>query len=74
MTVQSRSAIVVLSKFYVGCIFVLSRSFMDFSVGVGAFVIELSQIFSFFHKETEDHLPTKVERSYKCGTKTYLVI
>ena len=31
-----------------GCVFVLSRCFLDFSVGVGAFGIGLSQIFSFF--------------------------
>ena len=31
-----------------GGVFVLSRCFLDFSVGVGAFVIGLSQISSFF--------------------------
>ena len=31
-----------------GGVFVLSRWFLNFSVGVGAFVIGLSQIFSFF--------------------------
>ena len=31
-----------------GGVFVLSRCFLDFSVGVGAFVIGLSQIFSLF--------------------------
>ena len=31
-----------------GGVFVLSRCFLDFSVGVGAFVIGLSQITSFF--------------------------
>ena len=31
-----------------GIVFVLSRCFLDFSVGVGAFVIGLSQISSFF--------------------------
>ena len=31
-----------------GGVFVLLRCFLDFSVGVGAFVIGLSQIFSFF--------------------------
>ena len=31
-----------------GRVFVLSRCFLDFSVGVGAFVIGLSQISSFF--------------------------
>ena len=41
LTVLSRSAIVVQSKFFVA-FFVLSRFLLDFSVGVGAFVIELS--------------------------------
>ena len=31
-----------------GCVFVLSRCFLNFSVGVGAFVIGRSQISSFF--------------------------
>ena len=31
-----------------GGVFVLSRSFLDLSVGVGAFVIRLSQISAFF--------------------------
>ena len=31
-----------------GGVFLLSRCFLDFSVGVGAFVIGLSQISSFF--------------------------
>ena len=31
-----------------GCVFVLSRCFLDFNVGVAAFVIGLSQISSFF--------------------------
>ena len=31
-----------------GGVFVLSRCFLDFSIGVGAFVIGLSQISSFF--------------------------
>ena len=31
-----------------GCVFMLSRCFLDFSVGIGAFVIELSHICSFF--------------------------
>ena len=39
--------VVVLSKFLLE-FFVLSRCFLDFSVGVGAFVIGLSQISSFF--------------------------
>ena len=43
LTVLSRSAIVVFSKF-----FMLSRCFFDFSVGVGTFVTGLSQISSFF--------------------------
>ena len=34
-----------------GCFFMLSRCFLDFSVGVGAFVIGLSQISSFFSFE-----------------------
>ena len=33
---------------YFGCVFVLSCCFLDFSVGVGAIVIGLSQIYSFF--------------------------
>ena len=33
----------------------LSRCFLDFSVGVGAFVIGLSQIASFFSHDTNDH-------------------
>ena len=44
--VLSRSAIVVLSKFW-WCL-VLSRCVSDFSLGVGTFVIGLSQISSFF--------------------------
>ena len=32
-----------------GCVLVLSRCFLDFSVGVGAFALGLSQISSFFH-------------------------
>ena len=31
-----------------GGVFVLSCCFLDFAVGVGAFVMRLSQIFSFF--------------------------
>ena len=31
-----------------GAVFVLSRCFLDFSVGVGTFVIGLSQISSFY--------------------------
>ena len=42
----SRSAIVVSSKFLLA-FFMLSRCFLDFSVGVGAFVTGLSQIFSY---------------------------
>ena len=34
-----------------GGVFVLSRCFLDFSVGVGVFVIGLSQISSFFSRE-----------------------
>ena len=38
-----------------GGVVVLSRSFLDFSVGVGAFVIGMSQISSFFsHKSKEN--------------------
>ena len=33
---------------YFGDVFVLSRWILDFSVGVGAFVIGLSQVSSFF--------------------------
>ena len=47
LTVLSQSAIVVLSKFLVA-LFMLSRCFFYFSVGVGAFVIRLNQISSFF--------------------------
>ena len=35
---------------FFGCVFVLSPCFLDFSVGVGAFVIHLSQIFSLFSR------------------------
>ena len=35
-----------------GGVFVLSRCFLDFSVGIGAFVIGLSQISSFVFIET----------------------
>ena len=51
--ILSRSAIVVKSKF-LGGIFVLSRCFSDFAVGVGVFVIRLSQISSFF--SDKDHI------------------
>ena len=44
LTVLSRSAIIV----FCWCFIVLSRCFLDFSVGVWAFVIGLSQISSFF--------------------------
>ena len=39
---------IVLKSIFLGCVFVLSRCFLDFSVGVGAFVIGLSQMYSFF--------------------------
>ena len=42
-SVRNRCVIEVFS-----CVFVLSSCFLDFSVGVGALVIGLSQIFSFF--------------------------
>ena len=42
-SVRNRCVIKVLVAF-----FMLSRCFLDFSVGVGAFVIGLSQISSFF--------------------------
>ena len=45
LTVLSRSAMVVIEVF--DGVFVLSRCVLDFSVGVGAFVIRLSQISSF---------------------------
>ena len=38
-----------------GGVFVLSRSLLDFSVGVGAFVIGLSQISSFFSSYSNNH-------------------
>ena len=41
--VRNRCAIAVFGE-----VFVLSQCFLDFSVGVGAFVIGLSQISSFF--------------------------
>ena len=47
LTVLSRSEIVVLSKFLVE-FFMLSSCFLDFSVSVGAFVIGLSHVSSFF--------------------------
>ena len=47
LTVLSRSAIVVSSKF-LAAIFVLALCFFEFSVGARAFVIGLSQISSFF--------------------------
>ena len=47
LTVLSRSAIVVKSKFLVA-FFMLSCYFLEFSVSVGAFGIGLSQISSFF--------------------------
>ena len=51
LTVLSRSAIAVLSNFFV-VLFVLSICTFDISVGVGAFVIGLGQISSFV-----DYLP-----------------
>ena len=49
LTVSSQSAIVVLSAFRLR--FVLSLSFFEFSVGVRAFVLGLSQIISFFSND-----------------------
>ena len=42
-----------------GGAFVFSRCFLDFSVGVGVFVIGLSQIFSFFSNTRKTHSPTE---------------
>ena len=53
LTALSRSAIVVQSKFLLA-FFMLSRCLLDFSVGVGAFVIGLSQISSLFSQPTAD--------------------
>ena len=50
VTVLSWPAIVVSAKFF-GGFYVLSRSFLDFSVGLGAFVIWLSQILSFYSSQ-----------------------
>ena len=36
-----------------GFVFVLSRCFLDFSLGVGPFVIKLSQISSFFSSRSK---------------------
>ena len=47
LTVLSRSIIVVYFSLF-GGVFLLSRCFLDFSVGVGTFVLGLSQISSFF--------------------------
>ena len=38
-----------------GCVFVLSRCFLNFSVGVGAFVIGLIQISFFFSIYDKKH-------------------
>ena len=61
-----------------GGVFVLSRSFLDFSVGVGAFVIALSQISSVFVQRRAKNRPlsfrergcfsNKKHDSYKCWT------
>ena len=44
-----------------GGVFVFSRCFLDFSVGVGAFVIGLSQISFFFSNHREAILGLSVE-------------
>ena len=49
LIVLSQSAIIVYSKFLVA-FFLLSRCFLDFSVGVGDFVTELSHMSYFFFK------------------------
>ena len=46
-----------------GGVFMLSRCFLDFSVGVGAFVIGLSQISSFFS------YPEQIASKRKCSVK-----
>ena len=48
-----------------GGVFMLSRCFLDFSVGFGAFVIGLSQISSFFSLNLfVNYLPTLY---FRCG-------
>ena len=42
-------------------VFVLSRCFLDFSVGVGAFVIGLSQISYFFSSYLYSHISKSLE-------------
>ena len=51
----------------------LSRCFLDFSVGVGAFVIGLSQISSFFssHFCFLNHQPLLVPKQNMCCTRLY---
>ena len=60
-SVRNRCVIGVLVAFF----FVLSRCFLDFSVGVGAFVIELSQISSFFSfKSSKLKIKQKIKSTF----------
>ena len=55
----------------------LSSCFLDFSVGVGAFVIGLSQISSFFSHEKLKHIHTQLSEkiiSFYFITKLYFLI
>ena len=61
-----------------GCVFVLSLCFREFSVGIGAFVIGLSQISSFISilwksilkNEAIRHLNTTKELIWLCGLRS----
>ena len=68
-SVRNRCVIDVFMEFlccHVVTLFMLSRCFLDFFVGIGAFVIRLSQISSFFLLNTRGpQQPNKAQRSYK---------
>ena len=50
-----------------GCVFMLSRCFLDCSVGVGVFVTGLSQISSFFSYTKNKIIPPIIEYNAKNG-------